>query len=106
MKTIVPANPGFYVLDFYYDEEGHDHEVIRFPVLAWIIQIHTEYETDYNTSEPVTYGIQEYLNPVILYPDGRIQRGEQYWKNETSWINWRINYEDQEIKNQKEKEKC
>ena len=65
---MIPANPGFFALEKWFDESGEKFTLHKVPIVAWL------YTTDLGltpvTLEGVAHGLDE--TPPILQPDGSV----------------------------------
>ena len=85
--TIIPALPGYFVLDFCEDFDSTiiDIEVFKSPVIAWRIDTS---DKDYIYPHPIT------LDPLmrelaILRPDGCVEGAGDVWPNLEAWADER-----------------
>ena len=79
-KHIIPANPGFFVLEIFSADDENQIDVEKHEVIAWSIEI------DY-TPHPITYRHGECdLGEIMQFPDGRIQYGGAPWANMAKFI--------------------
>lgn len=71
--TIVPASPGWFVLDPVQDEDGQVREFHREPVIAWRIELGRSERRGYFTMvNPVTVEHVPDAGEIMQRPDGRI----------------------------------
>ena len=87
MATIIPALPGYFVIDFCEDFDSAivGIEIIKSPVIAWRID---DSDPKYIYPQPIT------LDPLmrelaILRPDGGIEGGGDVWPNLEAWADER-----------------
>jgi hypothetical protein len=82
--VIIPAGPGYEVLEYYHNEGGTDACIDRQPVVAW--RIDPADGSDY--AEPITPDTNnKRFECVIKYPDGRVNWPAcQTWDTEALWL--------------------
>lgn len=89
MKTIIPAQPGFNVLEFVKGDKTHpEHTYNREPVIAWVITLmrpNDRYD-DSTWAAPVTAsGIGE-KSPAVENPHGVVDDSEHCWPSAAEWF--------------------
>lgn len=62
--AIIPAEPGYYIITPWYDEEAKQYRVWRMPIVAWRIQN--------NFTSPVCIDNAAMDSQVILAPNGQV----------------------------------
>lgn len=82
-RQVVPALPGFYVLDAVTGSDGKVESFAREPIVAWVVIVRSKGEWDTSAfSMPVTIDACDDAGP-ILYPDGTVHAvGDQVWVSE------------------------
>jgi hypothetical protein len=82
--TIIPAQPGYYILDLI--EEGEDkepHGFWRVPVIAWRIHSRSENGFEY-TDIQYPIGDEPAAETAVLRPDGTVFDSNEQFENEST----------------------
>ncbi|MDY7537707.1 hypothetical protein RGU72_05490 [Undibacterium sp. 5I1] len=104
-KTIHTAQPGYFVLELAYGENGDlPHGIVHHPVIAWAIEDNPE--DPYNFLIPdaillsgsVEAGDGYLMNAPILCPDGFICMGmDEQWESERDYLSDCIRKKQEEL---------
>ena len=81
MATIIPALPGYFVIDCCDDFSTDDFEVFKSPVIAWRID-----DSDLEHIYPDAICLDPLMRELaILRPDGCVDGGGDVWPNLEAW---------------------
>lgn len=79
-QQVVPAQPGYYILEPLYDDNGMLRELARIPIVAWIVTynfVKNDESIKFPHAEPVTYEGFSHgswrKNYAILSPYGTVE---------------------------------
>ena len=84
--TIIPAQPGYYILDTIEGDNREPLEFWRVPIIAW--RIHSRSLNGFEYSE-IQYpiGDEDITELAILRPDGTVFDGDAQHESETDALN-------------------
>jgi len=81
VTSVLPANPGFELLEYHHNEGGADACVSRSPIVGWKVFDNGAYVEALAVETFMT------SEPVIKCPDGRVIWQEcQTWEDEGAWF--------------------
>lgn len=85
--TVIPAQPGFFMLEVALDDSGIPIEFIKSPVVAWLIDPVDRDKGEEHWAQailPVDCGVGHDAG-ALLEPSGAVHFMEQFWPSVEAW---------------------
>lgn len=89
MKTVIPAQPGYYVLEFVKGDAVHpEHTFNREPVIAWVVTLMRPQDMydDACWVTPVTAAGLGNTTPTVQNFMGAVENQDQCWPSVEAWF--------------------
>lgn len=84
-RTIVPANPGFYIVETSYGDDGPT-ALADVPVIAWSLHLEVlDNDEEFTKVTPITSQVSTDDRTPILSPNGVVTDGSDIWESVESY---------------------